>query len=172
MPPKRNSMSVTAIEWLISQRIADVLLDYEANRNSGNENKNGNGIGNNNGNGSLDSGSGHRRKGNVTSSKPKRLQEAILIANNLTDQKVRVHATRQADNKRRIESNPYDDHVQRPPYKRYEHVAINLNTSTSSCCHHRENLQGFAAVLAVLITGASQSRQHNMSEQARRSLTD
>nr|GFB88057.1 hypothetical protein [Tanacetum cinerariifolium] len=118
MPPKRNSMSATAIEWLISQRIADVLLDYEVNRNSGNGNKNGNGIGNNNGNGSLDSGSGHRRKGNVTSSKPTRLQEAILIANNLMDQKVHVHATRQADNKRIIESNPYDDHVQRPPYKR------------------------------------------------------
>nr|GEX80243.1 hypothetical protein [Tanacetum cinerariifolium] len=41
---------------------------------------------------------------------------------------------------------------------RYEHVAMNLNTSTSSCCHHREYLQGFAAALAILITGASQSR--------------
>ncbi|GJW87881.1 ATP-dependent DNA helicase PIF1-like protein [Tanacetum coccineum] len=32
--------------------------------------------------------------------------------------------------------------------------------------------EGFAAALAVLITGASQSRQHGMSEPARRSLTD
>ncbi|GJV17082.1 hypothetical protein Tco_1362405 [Tanacetum coccineum] len=32
--------------------------------------------------------------------------------------------------------------------------------------------QGFAAALVVLITGASQSRQHGMSEPARRSLTD
>ncbi|GJU22528.1 reverse transcriptase domain-containing protein [Tanacetum coccineum] len=36
----------------------------------------------------------------------------------LMDQKVRVHAARQADNKRRIESNPRDDHVQQPTYKR------------------------------------------------------
>ncbi|GJX26391.1 putative ribonuclease H-like domain-containing protein [Tanacetum coccineum] len=32
--------------------------------------------------------------------------------------------------------------------------------------------QGFAAALAVLITGASQSRQHGMSEPVRQSLTD
>ncbi|GJY87070.1 hypothetical protein Tco_0501698 [Tanacetum coccineum] len=32
----------------------------------------------------------------------------------------------------------------------------------SSCCHHREYLQGFAAVLSVLITEASQSRQHGI----------
>ncbi|GJT69085.1 hypothetical protein Tco_1028371 [Tanacetum coccineum] len=32
--------------------------------------------------------------------------------------------------------------------------------------------QGFVAALAVLIIGASQSRQHGMSEPARRSLTD
>ncbi|GJU60068.1 reverse transcriptase domain-containing protein [Tanacetum coccineum] len=40
------------------------------------------------------------------------------IANSLMDQKVRVYAARQADNKRRIESNPRDDHVQQLPYKR------------------------------------------------------
>ncbi|GJS15809.1 hypothetical protein Tco_0410281 [Tanacetum coccineum] len=36
----------------------------------------------------------------------------------------------------------------------------------------QEKDTGFAAALAVLITGASQSRQHGMSEPARRSLTD
>ncbi|GJW85905.1 reverse transcriptase domain-containing protein [Tanacetum coccineum] len=179
-------MSTTAIERLISQRIADALLDYEANRNSGNGNENGKGNGNDNGNGSHDSGSrrtlhtargcttvGHdaayemtwkslmkmlteaycpRNKiqklenelwnltvngtdlvgytqrfqeldllcsrmlpeetdkverfiwglpdsiqGNVTSSKPTRLQEAIEIANSLMDQKVCVYAARQAE---------------------------------------------------------------------------
>ncbi|GJR26573.1 hypothetical protein Tco_1102805 [Tanacetum coccineum] len=57
-------------------------------------------------------------QGNVTSSKPTRIQEAIQIANSLMDPKVRVHAARQAENKRRIKSNPRDDHVQQPPYKR------------------------------------------------------
>ncbi|GJY04090.1 hypothetical protein Tco_0370030 [Tanacetum coccineum] len=61
MPPKRNSMSTAAIERLISQPVANALLNYEANRNSGNENGNGNGNGNDNGNGSRDSGSGNRR---------------------------------------------------------------------------------------------------------------
>ncbi|GKG56687.1 hypothetical protein Tco_0580011, partial [Tanacetum coccineum] len=54
-------MSAIAIERMISQLVADVLLDYEANQNSGNENENGNGNGNNNGNGSHNSGSGNRR---------------------------------------------------------------------------------------------------------------
>ncbi|GJT26332.1 hypothetical protein Tco_0906607 [Tanacetum coccineum] len=43
MPPNKNSMSATAIEELIAQRVADALEDYEANRNSGNGNDNENG---------------------------------------------------------------------------------------------------------------------------------
>ncbi|GJT08218.1 reverse transcriptase domain-containing protein [Tanacetum coccineum] len=65
MPLKRNSMSAAAIERLIPQLVADALLDYEANQNSGNENgngnKNGNGNGNENGNGSHNLGSENRR---------------------------------------------------------------------------------------------------------------
>ncbi|GJS70997.1 hypothetical protein Tco_0703838 [Tanacetum coccineum] len=159
MPPKRNGMSIVAIEKLITQRVDDALLDYEMNQNNGN--------GNNNGNGSHDLGSGSRRplhnargctykeflncqhlnfkrtkgavglahwlekmefmfhislldsiQGNVTSSKPTRLQEAIEIANSLMDQKIHVFAARQANNKRRMEKNPRDDNVQQLPYKR------------------------------------------------------
>ncbi|GJR37979.1 hypothetical protein Tco_1213663 [Tanacetum coccineum] len=57
MPPKRNDMSVAAIEKLIARHIVDALLDYEANRNSGN----GNGNGNNNRNGNHDSRDGSQR---------------------------------------------------------------------------------------------------------------
>ncbi|GJY99454.1 hypothetical protein Tco_0516884 [Tanacetum coccineum] len=53
MPPKRNGMRAAAIEQLTTQRVADALLAYEANRNSGN--------GNDNGNGSHDSGGGSGR---------------------------------------------------------------------------------------------------------------
>ncbi|GKC71329.1 hypothetical protein Tco_1117212, partial [Tanacetum coccineum] len=42
----------------------------------------------------------------------------------------------------------------------YEHVAMNHDSSGISCTNRREYLQGFAAALAVLFTGASQSRQH------------
>nr|GEV87269.1 hypothetical protein [Tanacetum cinerariifolium] len=57
-------------------------------------------------------------QGNVTSSKPTRLQEAIHIANSLMDQKVRIYATRKADNKKRMENNLRDNRDQQPPYKR------------------------------------------------------
>nr|GEY16026.1 hypothetical protein [Tanacetum cinerariifolium] len=57
-------------------------------------------------------------QGNMTSSKPTRLQEAIQIANSLMDQKVRIYATRQADNKKRMENNLRDNRAQQPPYKR------------------------------------------------------
>ncbi|GKC85797.1 putative reverse transcriptase domain-containing protein, partial [Tanacetum coccineum] len=39
-------------------------------------------------------------KGNVTSSKPTRVQDVIKMANNLMDQKVRAYATRNTENKR------------------------------------------------------------------------
>ncbi|GKA09549.1 hypothetical protein Tco_0688880 [Tanacetum coccineum] len=49
MAPNKKNMSAAAIEELITERVADALEDYKANRNSGN--------GNDNGNGSHDSGS-------------------------------------------------------------------------------------------------------------------
>ncbi|GKA45822.1 putative reverse transcriptase domain-containing protein [Tanacetum coccineum] len=57
-------------------------------------------------------------QGNVTSSVPTRLQDAIIMANSLMDQKVQTIASRQAENKRRWENNPRENHVQQPPHKR------------------------------------------------------
>ncbi|GJU72144.1 hypothetical protein Tco_1263549 [Tanacetum coccineum] len=57
-------------------------------------------------------------QGSVMASKPKMLQEAIELARSLIDQKVRAYVARQADNKRRMDNNPTDNHVQQPPYKR------------------------------------------------------
>ncbi|GJW85124.1 hypothetical protein Tco_0158269 [Tanacetum coccineum] len=56
-------------------------------------------------------------------------------------------------------------------------LAIHPNTDQSASLPvkikaPRELPKGFAAALAVLITRVSQSRQHGMSEPARRSLTD
>nr|GEW37909.1 uncharacterized mitochondrial protein AtMg00810-like [Tanacetum cinerariifolium] len=132
---------------LITQRIAEALDAYEANKNNGNKNRNGNENGIDNRNVCQDSGSGSRRtlpttRGctmvleeenklerfiwglsdsnyeNVTSSKVTRLKKAIHIANSLMDQKVRVYAAKQADKKRRMKNNPRDNHAQKPPYKR------------------------------------------------------
>ncbi|GJR87551.1 putative reverse transcriptase domain-containing protein [Tanacetum coccineum] len=57
-------------------------------------------------------------QGNVTSARPTRLQDAIKLANSLMDQKICIFAARQVENKRRLESNPRENCVQQPPYKR------------------------------------------------------
>nr|GEX50898.1 hypothetical protein [Tanacetum cinerariifolium] len=56
-------------------------------------------------------------KGNVIAAEPTKLQDAIRIANNLMDQKLKGHA-RSAENKRRLENNPRDNHRQQPVFKR------------------------------------------------------
>ncbi|GKB56554.1 putative reverse transcriptase domain-containing protein [Tanacetum coccineum] len=55
---------------------------------------------------------------NVIATKPTRLQDAVCIANNLMDQKLKSYATRNAENKRRFDNNLRDNHVQQPTFKR------------------------------------------------------
>ncbi|GKC03891.1 putative reverse transcriptase domain-containing protein [Tanacetum coccineum] len=55
---------------------------------------------------------------NVMSARPKTMQEAIELANDLMDQKVRTFAERQAENKRKLNSNPRDNQAQQQPFKR------------------------------------------------------
>ncbi|GJU67418.1 putative reverse transcriptase domain-containing protein [Tanacetum coccineum] len=56
-------------------------------------------------------------RGNVIDAEPTKLQDAILIANNLMDQKLKGYA-RSAENKRRLENSPRDNHGQQPVFKR------------------------------------------------------
>ncbi|GJS97978.1 putative reverse transcriptase domain-containing protein [Tanacetum coccineum] len=57
-------------------------------------------------------------KGNDLTAYTQRLQDAIRIANNLMDQKLKGYAARDAKNKRRFNNNPKDNRVQQPPLKR------------------------------------------------------
>ncbi|GJZ41376.1 reverse transcriptase domain-containing protein [Tanacetum coccineum] len=57
-------------------------------------------------------------QGSVMASKPKTMQEAIEIANDLMDQKVRTFAKRQAENKRKLDNSSSDNNTQQPPFKR------------------------------------------------------
>nr|GEU48244.1 hypothetical protein [Tanacetum cinerariifolium] len=57
-----------------------------------------------------------RNKGNVITAEPIQLQDAIRIANNLMDQKLKGY-DRSAKNKRRLESNQRDNHGQQPVFK-------------------------------------------------------
>ncbi|GKC48618.1 putative reverse transcriptase domain-containing protein [Tanacetum coccineum] len=54
--------------------------------------------------------------GNVIAAKPTRLQDAIRIANNLMDQKLKGYA-RNVENKRRFDNNPRDNCRQQPSFK-------------------------------------------------------
>ncbi|GJR04751.1 hypothetical protein Tco_0527735 [Tanacetum coccineum] len=57
-------------------------------------------------------------QGNVIAAEPTRLQDAVRIANNLMDQKLKGYAVKNAENKRRLEVNQRDNHGQQPPFKR------------------------------------------------------
>ncbi|GJU26558.1 hypothetical protein Tco_1165179 [Tanacetum coccineum] len=57
-------------------------------------------------------------QGNVFAAEPTRLQDAVRIANNLMDQKLKGYAVRNAENKRRLDNNQRDNHGQQPPVKR------------------------------------------------------
>ncbi|GJW16869.1 putative reverse transcriptase domain-containing protein [Tanacetum coccineum] len=56
-------------------------------------------------------------QGNVIAAEPTKLQDAIRIANNLMDQKLKGYA-RSAKNKRRLDNNPRDNRGQQPVIKR------------------------------------------------------
>ncbi|GJR23121.1 reverse transcriptase domain-containing protein [Tanacetum coccineum] len=57
-------------------------------------------------------------QGNVIAAEPTRLQDAIRIANNLMDQKLKGYTIKNAENKRRFENNSRDNHGQQQPFKR------------------------------------------------------
>ncbi|GJW69324.1 putative reverse transcriptase domain-containing protein [Tanacetum coccineum] len=57
--------------------------------------------------------------GNVKSARPKTLDEAIELANDLMDQKLRTYAERQSDNKRKADDSSKNNHGhQQQPFKR------------------------------------------------------
>ncbi|GKD61411.1 putative reverse transcriptase domain-containing protein [Tanacetum coccineum] len=57
-------------------------------------------------------------QGNVIATEPTKLQDAVRIANNLMDQKLKGYAVKNAENKRRLEVNQRDNRGQQPPFKR------------------------------------------------------
>ncbi|GJV63848.1 reverse transcriptase domain-containing protein [Tanacetum coccineum] len=57
-------------------------------------------------------------QGNVMSTEPTRIQDAIRLANSLMDQKLKGYAIRSVENKIKFESNQRDNHTQQPQFKR------------------------------------------------------
>ncbi|GJU44521.1 reverse transcriptase domain-containing protein [Tanacetum coccineum] len=57
-------------------------------------------------------------QGNVIAVAPTRLQDAVRIANNLMDQKLKGYVVKNAENKRRLNNNYGNNRGQQPPFKR------------------------------------------------------
>nr|GEY50653.1 hypothetical protein [Tanacetum cinerariifolium] len=57
-------------------------------------------------------------QGNVIVEEPTRLQDAIRFANNLMDKKLKGYAVKNAENKRRFDTNYRDNRGHQPPFKR------------------------------------------------------
>ncbi|GKE35047.1 hypothetical protein Tco_1454369 [Tanacetum coccineum] len=57
-------------------------------------------------------------QGNVITAEPTRLQDAVRIANNLIDQKLKGYAMKNAKNKRKFDNSKRDNRGQQPPNKR------------------------------------------------------
>ncbi|GJX47427.1 hypothetical protein Tco_0272617 [Tanacetum coccineum] len=87
MPPRRLRQRV--VERLVANRVAEAIVEYERNR-ANPEGAGGAGAGNTEGN-----------IGNVTSSKPTTIHEAVTMARGLVDQAVRDKAIRISDNNKR-----------------------------------------------------------------------
>ncbi|GJW11933.1 putative reverse transcriptase domain-containing protein [Tanacetum coccineum] len=56
-------------------------------------------------------------QGNVIAAEPTRLQDAVQIANNLMDKKLKGYAVKNAENKRRLNNNYGNNRGQQPPFK-------------------------------------------------------
>ncbi|GJR88577.1 putative reverse transcriptase domain-containing protein [Tanacetum coccineum] len=81
-------------------------------------------------------------QGNVIAANPARLQDAICIANQLMDKKLQGYATRSAENKRRMESNPRDNHGQQPTFKRPNVSGQNVARACTAANNDRKGYAG------------------------------
>nr|GEU88433.1 reverse transcriptase domain-containing protein [Tanacetum cinerariifolium] len=131
------TMTREAVDNLIARRVAETLEAHDDARNleplaeggddqgdeNGDDYEGGNGGGNINGNenggvnGNRNGGGNGNGNGNVIAAAPTKLQDAIRIANNLMDQKMKGYA-RSAENNRRFDNPPMDNHGQQPAFKR------------------------------------------------------
>ncbi|GJY30993.1 putative reverse transcriptase domain-containing protein [Tanacetum coccineum] len=81
-------------------------------------------------------------QGNVIAANPTRLQDAIRIANQLMDKKVQGYAARNAENKRRMESNLRDNRGQQPPFKRQNTSGQNVARAYTAGNNERKGYAG------------------------------
>nr|GEV13626.1 putative reverse transcriptase domain-containing protein [Tanacetum cinerariifolium] len=81
-------------------------------------------------------------QGNVIATEPTRLQNAVRIANNLMDQKLKGYATKNAENKRGLEVNQRDNRGQQPPFKRQNVGGQNVARSYTAGSNKKRGYDG------------------------------
>ncbi|GJV52806.1 putative reverse transcriptase domain-containing protein [Tanacetum coccineum] len=78
----------------------------------------------------------------VIAAEPTRLQDAVRIANNLMDQKLKGYAVKNIKNKRRFEVNQRDNRGQHPPFKRQNVGAPNVAKAYTADNNERKPYNG------------------------------
>ncbi|GJT95887.1 putative reverse transcriptase domain-containing protein [Tanacetum coccineum] len=81
-------------------------------------------------------------QGNVIAANPARFQDAVCIANQLMDKKLQGYAARSVESKRRMESNPRDNHGQQPPFKRQNISGQNMVRAYTTRNNERRGYTG------------------------------
>ncbi|GKD96275.1 putative reverse transcriptase domain-containing protein, partial [Tanacetum coccineum] len=80
-------------------------------------------------------------QGNLIAAEPTKLQDAIRIANNLMDQKLKGYA-RSAENKRRLKNNPRDNRGQQPVFKRQNVGGQNVERAYTAGSNEKKGYVG------------------------------
>nr|GEX61503.1 reverse transcriptase domain-containing protein [Tanacetum cinerariifolium] len=161
---------------LISKHVVEALEVYEAAKNPGTETKMENekhddnvyANGNSNGNGNPNVNSGgvvpvekyigvllDNIQGNVIVAEPTRLQNAIRIANNLMDQKLKGYAIENSDNKRRFDNNSRDNRGLQQPFKRSECPKLRKQNHRNKAGNKTRNNKAKARAYAIRGGGAN-----------------
>nr|GEY44815.1 putative reverse transcriptase domain-containing protein [Tanacetum cinerariifolium] len=162
MPSIRSGASMTQeeVKELVTRRVAEEIYAREAAMNLEplNENKDeqegengGNGNGNEGRNGNRNDEEDKVKRfigglldniqGNVIAAEPTKLQDAIRIANNLMDQKLKGYA-RSAENMRRLENNPRDNRRQQSVFKRQNVKGQNVARAYTTGNNERKGYVG------------------------------
>ncbi|GJS14095.1 reverse transcriptase domain-containing protein, partial [Tanacetum coccineum] len=81
-------------------------------------------------------------QGNVIAAEPTRLQDAVRIANNLMNQKLKGYIVKNAENKRRLEINQRDNRRQQPPFKRHNVGGQNVARAFTADNNERKPYNG------------------------------
>ncbi|GJZ34709.1 putative reverse transcriptase domain-containing protein [Tanacetum coccineum] len=81
-------------------------------------------------------------QGNVIVAKPTKLQDAVRIANNLMDQKLKGYAVKNDESKRRLEDNQRDNRGQQLPFKRLDVRGQNVARAYTAGNNERKSYNG------------------------------